>query len=294
MDIEEFIEQDILVFLDQRLDQKIEDEKLQSMRVESVYLTRDYEDELYQALEKDNVTLAKHVLHDLKEKFDQIPSTSPDKKHVKALLAHLYELFKKHLIGEKVERPKDIAKKEKQEEDKKIEVVAPVEPKNPFQDDSSETIKVLDMAELHAGSGDFKQAIKDYRKAKALALNMQNVPSDLAKRFKETFARIKELMETKPDPIEEPITKVETNQNKVETKQKPVHETLDENIILELEKEKHKMDSQLKEHQVASAMKTYQKMKTLVQQIKDPKKAEASARKLIRIYSIIQSIRAKT
>ena len=95
MEIGEFIEQDILIFLDDRIDS--EKAPVRNTISSTLYLTRDYEKELTQAIAQNQPSVAKEILHALKDQFDAAPENTPDKEQLKALLTTLYERFKDFL-----------------------------------------------------------------------------------------------------------------------------------------------------------------------------------------------------
>ncbi|HIH24268.1 TPA: hypothetical protein HA251_04510 [Candidatus Woesearchaeota archaeon] len=98
MEIEEFIEQDILVFLDDRLDKQHSTLSLrQRAPIQSRTITRDYEYEFFMMLDRRDLDGAKRVLHDLKATFDECSNNMPEKLQLKSLLLDLYEKFKDHL-----------------------------------------------------------------------------------------------------------------------------------------------------------------------------------------------------
>jgi hypothetical protein len=107
MDIEPFIEQDILVWLDQALDRErsTHEPSENTGAAPLTYITRDFEEELQAALEQQNPAQAKHVLYDLKKQFDEAPAGTTDKKQLKQMLVKLYDEFKAY-----VEQQQEITK----------------------------------------------------------------------------------------------------------------------------------------------------------------------------------------
>lgn len=98
MEIEEFIEQDILAFLDDRLDKQHSTLSLrQRAPIQSKTITRDYEYEFFMMLDRKDLDGAKRVLHELKATFDECSNNMPEKLQLKSLLLDLYEKFKDHL-----------------------------------------------------------------------------------------------------------------------------------------------------------------------------------------------------
>ena len=96
MELEEFVEQDILIFLDERIDD-VKPQKHVSLKMSSPVVSHDFESEFFAALDTKNIALAKQVLNNLKIEFDSCPSSSADKIHLKSLLLDLYEKFKDYL-----------------------------------------------------------------------------------------------------------------------------------------------------------------------------------------------------
>jgi hypothetical protein len=98
MEIEEFIEQDILIFLDERLDKPRAGVATRTKTtITSPYISRDYERDFFDAMDRKDLMAAKNVLHDLKAKFDECPNGVPEKMQLKSLLLDLYEKFKDYL-----------------------------------------------------------------------------------------------------------------------------------------------------------------------------------------------------
>ena len=278
MEVEEFIEQDILVFLDKRLEEGTKsDVSSQAMRVQSVYLSRDYEEELTAALQDDNIARAKKVLHDLKKKFDTIPPGTPDKQDVKILLAELYERFRKHVGGEKMPLPEKTPRPEPKEETEEEVKEEQEEPPVPEQNSmvAMEALAKLREAEKELEKGNPKEAVHAYREAKRAALSMDVVPADVTQRFKETFGHIKaQLKGQSPVPPVHPVQ----------------DDALDKDLLLQLEREKQHLDEQLHERDREGADETYKRMKTLAQQIHDHDRAENAAKKLIKIKSVLDKM----
>ena len=95
MEINEFIEQDILVYLDLTLDKQHTSSPMTKPTVDPViFLNRDYEKDFFAALEKQDYVAAKKIMEKLKQEFDECAPGTPDKAQLKALLLALYEKFK--------------------------------------------------------------------------------------------------------------------------------------------------------------------------------------------------------
>lgn len=297
MNIEEFLDQDILVYLDRRLEQSPEQRRGLG-ESPTAFLTRDYEKEFFRSLDNSNVHEAKHVLHDLKEKFDELPTGTAEKNQIRMLLTDLYEKFKDYLdteqtftrmdqelaraepihhehdgrAGGKQERPGKTHKPQEKTAGRP-DVPKPMELAEKTPSDERDALpvpaddpliehanKTLDKAEQVAAQGDKREAIRLYRVARQDVLKLSMVPDSLALRFKESFSRIQSMLKK---------------------------DDLDDHLLMELERLKHDLDRELEEQDIAAAMKTYGKMRMVVQQIRDEVTAETAAEKLIRIYKII-------
>ena len=94
--LDAFLEIDIARYLENRLAPP-EDKGRPDLATPVVFLTRDYERELNEALDHDEINRAKHILHDLKERFDEAPDGTAEKNQIKTLLIGLYERFRMRL-----------------------------------------------------------------------------------------------------------------------------------------------------------------------------------------------------
>ncbi len=94
--LEAFIENDAVRWLESRA-VPIEDAPKPLPGVPVLFLTRDYERELNEALDADEINRAKHILHDLKERFDESPDGTAEKSQIKSILISLYEQFRMRL-----------------------------------------------------------------------------------------------------------------------------------------------------------------------------------------------------
>ncbi|MBR9700622.1 hypothetical protein GOV11_02035 [Candidatus Woesearchaeota archaeon] len=299
MEIEEFIEQDIMNFLDTSLDKASTAKAAHAaVRFQSIYLTRDFEEELLAALDDGNLIHAKRVLHDLRKKFDEIPDGTEDKQQVKALLSDLYERFRdfvdqRYGDGAKEQKkpePKEEKPEEKPEEEKpekKLEPPpAPLPPKKEEPDEYLlATEKHLSLAEHQFNSGDLKNAVHEYRTAKWAALHLEpTVPSDLVMRFTKLFNRIKSNITEMANEEKLPSPPVPEPHDMIHP------DVLDNSLLLHLEQEKQSLDNQLRDNNYEDANATYEKMRQLAQQLHDSHVAEDTAKKLIRIHEIISSM----
>ena len=94
--LDAFIETDVLRWLESQT-APIEDAPKPLSGVPMFFLTRDYERELNEALDADEITRAKHILHDLKDRFDEAPDGTAEKNQIKSILISLYEQFRMRL-----------------------------------------------------------------------------------------------------------------------------------------------------------------------------------------------------
>lgn len=268
MDIEEFIEQDIEIFLDQFAQAPKKDAAPPAASL-SAFLTRDYEKEMLAALADDDLARAKRVLHDLKEKFDSLPGGTAEKQQIKTLLTALYGKLKTHLDG-----AADF-----------LNVAAPPKaqppaPRRPAPQQApgpaalaAHASSLLDQVEQRLASGDFREAARLYRAARHDALQMDHLPMDLALRFTQLFERIRKAGSARPSP--DPAE-------------------LDRQLLLQLQREKHGLDGCIERDDYAGAMHAYRRMRAIVQQLRDHGTAERTAQKLVRVYSLIDAMRKGT
>ncbi len=351
MDIEEFIELDILAFLDTEAQEPQSAPRPKGTDEESGFITRDYEKEFFAALDDGSLTKAKRVLHDLKQRFDESPAGTSEREQLKALLTDLYEKFKDHLDAqrsyERVEStlsrmdaqqargptaaPRDAALPQPTAAPRPAPAgrpdapsatpaaqpaAAPLKPSAPpapvsagppaatppaaqGKEDArkarartlaAHAHALLDDVERALAQGDAAQAARAYRLARKDALGMEReVPEDLALRFSALFTRIRDAM-APPQRGAEAGAKGASPSSAARA-QARTQRALDKDLLLQLEREKHALDAQLRGDDLASAMRTYRGMRLLAQEISDAEAAEDAARKLVRIYAIIAHIR---
>ncbi|MDD9953823.1 MAG: hypothetical protein OXR66_05805 [Candidatus Woesearchaeota archaeon] len=216
MEIEEFIEQDIPRFLDTYAAKHEEHEH--PLDISSTYITRDYEKELFAALDHNDLVTAKHVLHDLKQKFDESPNGTPDKQQLKILLTDLYEKFKDHIdsintfekmdteIDKLTGKPEGVLAAEQHEPDpiaaatpphaqhapskikKPVKKLAKKPVKKhvqapPVKIDPFEQVKhILGAIEHLAGQGEYASAATTYKEMRAELQQSANIPQHIADR----------------------------------------------------------------------------------------------------------------
>lgn len=95
MDIEHFLESDIIAFLDTRVEQKGQI-GLDREEEFGFYLTRDYMKEVTSALDNDEMTRASKIFNELREHYVTLPQESLEKKKIYALLEQMYGEIKKY------------------------------------------------------------------------------------------------------------------------------------------------------------------------------------------------------
>jgi len=105
MELHDFLEEDILLFLDRKLIEEgpASERNAPAMRddeVAAVFLSRDYERELFDALRAHDLSRAKRILHGVKDDFASYPEDSLERRQLKVLLHSLYEKFKEFLDEE--------------------------------------------------------------------------------------------------------------------------------------------------------------------------------------------------
>jgi hypothetical protein len=96
MDFEQYLEKDIITFLDGKIDKK--DNVLIDREEEyGVYLTKDYLKELSFALDNDELTRAKKLFDELKITFSRLPKHSVERRKTYALLEKMYEKIQNYV-----------------------------------------------------------------------------------------------------------------------------------------------------------------------------------------------------
>jgi hypothetical protein len=187
MEIEEFIEQDILIFLDDTLD-KVRAAPPAPAPVPSLFITRDYEKELFAALDKNDTHTAKRVLHTLKKQFDECPNGTPDKQQLKLLLVTLYDKFKEHIDAQ------DTFEKIEQRIDGK-RMPEPV----PQEEMLAKEMLTIEAA-ASAAQSTAKQDATAQDAASAAAHDAQDVANTAAQHEEPANAQAKQIAETKTAP----------------------------------------------------------------------------------------------
>ena len=96
MELEEFLEKDIMKFLDQRAEKKKE---VSPDREEDygLYLNKDYIKELQKVLEKDQISEAQKLFDELKEHYNILPKESLEARKVYLILEYMYNKIESYL-----------------------------------------------------------------------------------------------------------------------------------------------------------------------------------------------------
>jgi len=96
MDFEQYLEKDIITFLDGKIDKK-ENVLIDREEEYGIYMARDYLKELSYALDNEELTKAKRLFDDLKAKFSLLPKSSLERKKVYALLEKMYDKIQNYV-----------------------------------------------------------------------------------------------------------------------------------------------------------------------------------------------------
>jgi len=109
------LETDMLRFLDNRLAPAEPDAVRPDPGAPMPFLTRDYEREINDALDTNEILRAKRALRDLKHRFDEAPTGTAEKNQLKTLLVALYERFRIRVEHDDDQNPvdTDLAKAER-------------------------------------------------------------------------------------------------------------------------------------------------------------------------------------
>lgn len=96
MDFEQYLEKDIITFLDGKIFKK-ENVLIDREEEYGIYMARDYLKELSYALDNEELTKAKRLFDDLKAKFSMLPKNSLERKKVYALLEKMYDKIQNYV-----------------------------------------------------------------------------------------------------------------------------------------------------------------------------------------------------
>jgi len=96
MEFEQYLERDILTFLDSKIEKK-ENTSIDREEEYGLYLTRDYLKELNYALDNDELTRAKKLFDELKANYSRLPKSSVERKKIYSLLEKMYEKIQNYV-----------------------------------------------------------------------------------------------------------------------------------------------------------------------------------------------------
>ncbi|HGJ65159.1 TPA: hypothetical protein ENS27_07185 [bacterium] len=90
MELDEFLEKDIIHFLEEKKEKKSGGPTLDREEDYGLYLTKDYIKEVTRALEKDEITEAQRLFNELKAHYDTLPKSGLEAKKIYSILEQLY------------------------------------------------------------------------------------------------------------------------------------------------------------------------------------------------------------
>jgi len=96
MEFEQYLERDILTFLDSKIDKK-ENTSIDREEEYGLYLTKDYLKELNYALDNDELTRAKKLFDELKTNYSRLPKSSVERKKIYSLLEKMYDKIQNYV-----------------------------------------------------------------------------------------------------------------------------------------------------------------------------------------------------
>jgi len=96
MELEQYLERDIITFLDSKITKK-EKNIIDREEDYGLYLTKDYVKELTYALDNDELTKAKKLFDELKGNYAQLPKNSIERKKIYSLLEKMYEKIQNYV-----------------------------------------------------------------------------------------------------------------------------------------------------------------------------------------------------
>jgi hypothetical protein len=89
MELDQYLENDILVFLDSKISKK-EKNSVDREEEYGLYLTRDYLKEIKNALSNDEINKGKKIFDELKETYNRLPKSSLERKKIYSILEKMY------------------------------------------------------------------------------------------------------------------------------------------------------------------------------------------------------------
>ena len=243
MEFEQYLERDIITFLDSKIEKK-DSTNVDREEEYGIYLMRDYLKELSYALDNDELTKAKKLFDELKQNYSRIPKSSLQRKKMYTLLEKMYEKIQNYVkIKEgKIEIIRQGDSEIQKDTTETFPDLANMAEKNKF-DASKATIsepsnrKILSIEPDAAESEIPMDGIhKDYEK------NISGIDSQiLGSTIKESKSKGGKYYEDKTEPSEENEDEKSANQN-VFVRRKP---DIDEARV---EKEKFLTDKHKKDH----------------------------------------------
>ena len=96
MEFEQYLEKDILTFLDSKIARK-ENTSIDREEEYGLYLTKDYLKELNYALDNDELTRAKKLFDELKATYARLPKNSLERKKIYSLLERMYDKIQNYV-----------------------------------------------------------------------------------------------------------------------------------------------------------------------------------------------------
>src|SRR5512144_2635367 len=89
MELDQFLERDIVTFLDAHVVKKISN-NVDREEEYGLYLTKDYIKEIEKALDSDELTKAKKLFDELKATYNGLPKSSVERKKIYSMLEAMY------------------------------------------------------------------------------------------------------------------------------------------------------------------------------------------------------------
>src|SRR3989339_1040048 len=96
MELDEFLEKDIIHFLEERKEKKAA-AGVDREEDYGLYLTKDYIKEVANALEKDEISIAQKLFDELKIHYDSLPKGSLEEKKIYSMLEQIYSKINSYL-----------------------------------------------------------------------------------------------------------------------------------------------------------------------------------------------------
>jgi thioredoxin-like negative regulator of GroEL len=96
MEFEQYLERDIITFLDSKMQRK-DRTAIDREEEYGLYLTKDYLKELSYALDNDELTKAKKLFDELKSNYSKLPRSSVERKKIYSLLERMYEKIQNYV-----------------------------------------------------------------------------------------------------------------------------------------------------------------------------------------------------